>query len=115
VIQAQLEMASSSKVRSGTGYDSYQYLKWGAGLVILPKFMFSIVGEINGLVPIANAAGYDAIFAVGGIQFKLLWFKLGVAVQAPIKKPKDALGSIGGMDIGTLSSFAVMARFGLVF
>lgn len=115
VILAHLEMASSSKVRSGLGYDSYQYLKWGTGLVILPKFMFSIVGEINGLVPIANAAGYDAIFAVGGIQFKLFWFKLGVAVQAPIKKPKDPLGSIGGMDIGTLSAFSVMSRFCLVF
>ena len=39
----------------------------------------------------------------------------GAAVQAPITNRNQSIGSIGGVDVGTLASFSVLGRFSLTF
>ena len=112
-VQAHLEYVGSARVR-GSGA-SPQYLKWGTGLIVAPRFFVQLIGEINGLVPLANARAFTTIYGLGGIQFKLWWIKLSAAVQAPITNRNQSIGSIGGVDVGTLASFSVLGRFSLTF
>ncbi len=97
--------------------DHVLYGKYGAGVVILPNFLLSIIGEINGLYPINdNASPYNAIFGIAGIQTKLLWLKAAIAGQFPIVAPAaEDLGSIGGVSLGELASYSIIGRASFVF
>jgi hypothetical protein len=118
-LQAHLEIDSMHRVRDSFAPDSIQFLRWGTGLVILPrlhpKWTISIIGEINGLAPINNADPYDAIFAVAGLQLRLYLLKLAVAAQMPIVKETEALGQIAGIDVGSLAGYYILTRLAFVF
>jgi hypothetical protein len=114
-IQMHLQFLSQFGVRGSPAHKSVQYLQWGAGVVILPDFFLSIIGEINGLVPAQNSKAYKSIFAVGGLQFKIFVFKAGVAAQIPIVKKEEDLGSIAGIDMGKMASFSILGRAAFEF
>lgn len=97
--------------------DHVLYGKYGAGVVILPNFPISVIGEINGLYPINDdASPYNAIFGIAGVQTKLLWLKAAVAGQFPIVAPEpEDLGSIGGVSLGELASYSIIGRASFVF
>lgn len=90
-----------------------QYFKYGVGMIILPDFLLSIVGELNGLVPINNADSFDALFVVGGIQLKIAWLKMSLAAQAPVVQSASLKLTEENMD--TLSKVTVLARLGFNF
>ena len=118
-LQASLELDSMHGVRGDPMFPSIQYLRYGAGLVILPrltpKWTISIIGELNGLVPLNNADPYDALFGVAGIQARLWLLKLAVAIQMPIVSKQESLGQIAGIDVGTLAGFYILTRVAFVF
>ena len=98
-------------VRDAKGLDAVLFGKYGFGVTILPKFVVSVIGELNGLFPIKNADAYKALFVSGGLQFKLWVMKLSLAAQFPIVEPdSEDLGAIGGVDVGTLAKFNILGR-----
>jgi len=98
-------------VRDAKGMDTVLFGKYGFGITILPNFFVSIIGELNGLFPMMNADPYNALFASGGLQFKVWVMKLSVAAQFPIVEPDaEDLGAIGGVDVGTLAKFNILGR-----
>jgi hypothetical protein len=105
------ELVPMIPVRDAKGMDTVIFGKYGLGITILPNFFVSIIGELNGLFPIMNAAPYDALFASGGLQFKLWVMKFSVAAQFPIVEPDaEDLGAIAGVDVGTLAKFNILGR-----
>ncbi len=95
---------------------SVVYAKYGGGLVFMPKWPVSIIGELNGMAPLKDADPYSALFAIGGLQLKLFWLKASAAVQFPLIAPKqEDLGSIGGVSLGELASYSVIGRLAFAF
>lgn len=92
------------------------YGKYGAGLVILPHWPVSLIGEVNGLAPIVDAGPYDALFGIAGAQLELFFLKAALAVQMPIIAPAPKeLGSIGGVSMGELASYSLIGRAAFCF
>jgi len=92
------------------------YAKYGAGLVLMPNWPLSLIGEINGLAPFIEAKAYDALFGIAGVQLKLLWLKGALAAQFPILAPEpEDLGEIGGVSLGQLASYSIISRASFVF
>jgi len=92
------------------------YAKFGGGLVFMPNWPVSIIGELNGMAPLKDADPYSALFAIGGLQLKLLWLKASAAVQFPLIAPKqEDLGSIGGVSLGELAAYSVIGRLAFSF
>ncbi len=93
------------------------YGKYGAGVVVMPNWPLSLIGEINGLYPINDdSSPYNAVFGIAGVQTKLLWLKAAVAGQFPIVAPEpEDLGAIGGVSLGELASYSIIARGSFVF
>ncbi len=118
-LQASLELDSMHGVRGDPAFTSIQYLRYGAGIVILPrltqKWTLSIIGELNGLVPLHNADPYNALFGVAGIQARLWLIKLAVAIQMPILSHQESLGQLAGIDVGTMAGYYVLGRVAFVF
>lgn len=105
------ELVPMIPVRDAKGLDTVLFGKYGFGVTILPNFFVSVIGELNGLFPIMNADPYNALFASGGVQFKLWVMKLSVAAQFPIVEPDaEDLGAIAGVDVGTLAKFNILGR-----
>jgi len=113
--QSSLELMSQHGVRMDPAVKSIQYLKYGTGVIVLPKFLLSIIAEINGLQPIHNADIYKAVFFAGGLQFKMGGLKTSVAAQLPIYRKYTALGTVSGVNFGELSGYSVLARIALMF
>ena len=110
-LQAGADLVPMIPVRDAAGRDTVLFGKYGVGVTILPSFLISAIGELNGLVPIMNADAYNALFVSGGLQLKLLFFKASAAVQVPLIEPsKKDLGTIGGVDVGTLAGFNLIGR-----
>ena len=92
------------------------YGKYGAGAVLMPNWPLSIIAEVNGLVPIIDASAYNALFGIGGVQLRLFWLKAALAVQFPIIAPEpEDLGSMGGVSLGELASYSIIARAAFAF
>lgn len=116
VLQGHGEIVSEHAVRGDPEFSSLQYAKYGAGLVVLPNFFVSFVGELNGMAPLNNARPYNALFGVAGLQLKLLWVRASLAAQIPISTPeKEDMASIGGVSVGELSSYSVIGRLSFTF
>ena len=114
-LQAHLELDSAHRVRGNASNTSMQYLRYGTGLVLAPRFFVSLIAELNGLVPARNADLFNALFFTGGLQFKLWIMKLSVAAQVPVYHKKEELGTLGGVDLGELSAYSVLARLAFIF
>jgi len=110
-IQAGADLVPMIPVRDAAGLDTVLFGKYGVGVTVLPNFLVSVIGELSGLFPIMNADAYDALFVSGGLQLKLLFFKASAAVQFPLVEPsRNDLGTIGGVDMGTLAAFNLIGR-----
>jgi hypothetical protein len=114
-LQAHLELDTMHAVRGDPAKTSIQYLRYGTALLIAPRFFVGLVAELNGLVPLNDAALFDALFFTGGLQFKIWILKLSVAAQLPVYHQKEDLGSLGGVDVGELSAYSVLTRISFVF
>jgi hypothetical protein len=112
-LQTHGEVVTQIPVRDGMegqSDDSVIYGKYGAGLIFFPRFLLSVIGEINGVFPISNADLYDATFVSGGVQLKVFWLKASVAAQFPIRKPAQESMEIGGVDLGQVADFTILGR-----
>ena len=118
-LQASVEIDSMHAVRGDPSVTSIQYLRYGAGVVVLPrlnpKWTVSAIGELNGLAPIHNAGPYNALFGLAGVQLRLYLLKLAIAVQVPLVSHQENLGQIGGIDFGSLAKYYVLTRLAFVF
>jgi hypothetical protein len=114
--QAHAELVNQLPVRGDSGDENVIYGKYGAGLVVFPRFLISFIGEINGVAPISNADAYNAIFGSFGAQLKLIWLKASVAGMIPISKPaQEDLGSLGGVSLGDVADFTLLGRLAFSF
>ncbi len=115
-LQAHLELVTQHGVRGSPAVGSAQYLKYGVGTVLLSRLFINIIAEINGVYPIRNADGMDAVFVAGGLQFRFWVMKLAVAAQGPIYQggSRDA-PRLGGFSMDTLSRFSVLGRLAFAF
>ena len=115
-VQLSTEIVPMFPVRDAKGWDSVVYGRYGLGLTFFPKYIFSLIGELNGLYPIANADLYTSLFASGGFQVRIWRFKGSVAAQFPLVGPsKSELGEMGGVDLGTLADFMLLTRLSFTF
>jgi hypothetical protein len=117
-LQGHLEFVSMHGVRGAPALSTIQYLKYGGGLIILPKFLFSILVEFNGCYGLNNAANFDAVFLTGGFQFKIAFFKLSLAVQLPLVDRGHALWDSNywsNASYDQLSRFTFMSRVAFTF
>ncbi|MBM4371872.1 MAG: hypothetical protein FJ098_09470 [Deltaproteobacteria bacterium] len=115
-LQLSTDIVPMIPVRDIGGRDPMIYGRYGAGLTFFPKYIFSVMGEINGIYPIHNAKGYAALFASGGFQLRVWRFKGSVAAQFPLISPdKSELGTVGGVDLGTLADFMLLTRLSFTF
>jgi len=120
-VQWQFYLEYLAQIGTYGGYteSSIHYLKWGTGLLLFPDFFVSVLAELNGLTPISsNASNYKALFFVGGLQVKFLFFKWALAVQAPIWNDRpNPIGDIAyaGVPVGKLATWSALTRIGFTF
>ncbi len=116
-VQTYGELVSMHRVRGSAGVSNLQFFQYGLGLTLFPNFVVSVVGELNGMVPLNHAKDFNALFGLGGLQFRFFIVKAGVAVQAPIySEPSGAnLPAIQGISVGRLAKLSVMAHAGIEF
>jgi hypothetical protein len=114
--QTHLEFVTMHGVRDDPDESSRQYLKYGAGLVLLPRIFISIVAELNGLSPIRNSDAMNALFVAGGLQFKFWIMRISIAAQAPVwdGRPRDDT-MFRGFPVGKLSTFSMHGRLAFTF
>ncbi len=116
MVQLSTEIVPMFPARNAKGLDTVVYGRYGLGLTFFPKYVFSLIGELNGLYPMANADVYDALFLSGGFQLRIWRFKGSLAVQFPLVSPtKSQLGKMGGVDLGTLADFMLLTRLSFTF
>lgn len=116
-VQAYGELVSMHRVRAGAGASNLQFFQYGVGLTLLPNFFVSVVGELNGMVPLNHAGDFNALFGLGGLQFRFFIVKVGVAVQAPIRSKTSGgtLPAIQGIPVNRLAKLSVLAYAGFEF
>jgi hypothetical protein len=115
-VQISTEIVPMFPVRDAKGWESVVYGRYGLGLTFFPKYIFSLVGELNGLYPIANADLYTSLFASGGFRVRIWRFRGSIAAQFPLLGPtKSELGKMGGVDLGTLADFTLLTRLSFTF
>jgi hypothetical protein len=113
---AHLEYLAGIGVRDHPAHDSTHVLKYGVGTVLLSRIFINILVELNGLVPLKDAAAFEALYVTGGLQFKVSFWRLAIAVEAPVwsgSRPDTTV--IGGVPVGRLSTFNVLARTSFTF
>lgn len=116
-VQTYGELVGMHKVRGSASVSNIQFFQYGVGLTLLPDFFVSVVGELNGLAPLNNARDFNALFGLGGLQFRFFIVKAGVAVQVPIysKTTGTNLPAIQGIPVGRLAKLSVLAQVGFEF
>lgn len=116
-VQTYGELVSMHKVRGSASVSNIQFFQYGVGLTLLPDFFVSVVGELNGMVPLNHAGDFNALFGLGGLQFRFFIVKAGVAVQAPIYSESSGanLPAIQGISVNRLAKLSVMAHAGFEF
>ena len=86
-LQASVEIDSMHAVRGDPSVTSIQYLRYGAGVVVLPrlnpKWTVSAIGELNGLAPIHNAGPYNALFGLAIATGAVLLFIEALNLPVP--------------------------------
>ena len=114
-MQGHAELVSQHGVRGDPEHASVMYGKYGGGVVLLPNWPLSLIGEVNGLYPIQNGDQYDALFGVAGVQLKLLWLKASLALQAPIKQPDEEDLGTDEVSVEELAKFSIIGRASFTF
>jgi len=111
-----LEYLAGIGVRDGPLHASTHVFKYGLGTVVLPRIFINILAELNGMVSLKNAEAFDVLSVTGGLQFHIAFFRLALAVNAPIwtgKRPDTT--TLGGVPVGRLSTLSVLARASFQF
>ena len=115
-LEAYGEVAFQNRLRGSTGPLSVQYLQYGTGLTLVPRFPISLVGELNGFQGIHNGAAYRSLFVVGGIRIRVWRMHLAVAAQIPVwDGAQENLGSYAGLDVGRLARYTILTRLSAAF
>lgn len=110
-VVAHLEYLAGIGVRDDPVHASTHVLKYGLGTVVLPRIFINILAELNGMVSLKNAEAFDVLSVTGGLQFHIAFFRLALAVNAPIwtgSRPDTT--TLGGVPVGRLSTLSVIAR-----
>jgi hypothetical protein len=103
-------------VRATDAAASVQYLQYGLGLVLVPRFPLSIIAELNGLIGFNNADAYRSLFVVAGLRVRAWKFRVALAAQIPVwDGAQENLGSWAGYDVGGLSRYTVLSRVSAAF
>ncbi len=116
LLMLHVEYIAQVGVRDHPPVDSVHVFKYGLGMVLFPAFFLNVLAELNGLVPLAHATAFNALYFTGGLQFKIAFFRLALAVEAPVwtaARPDTTV--IGGVPIGQLSKYNVLSRVSFTF
>jgi len=115
-IQGHAELISQHQVYGDAGESWVAYMKYGGGLVLVPTWPISIIGEINGLTPFKNADAYNALFALAGLQLRIKFIKAALALQMPIVHGgESSLSGITGGEMSELARISLICRAAFIF
>jgi len=115
LIQAEMSFVDLIAVRDGADGDK-MYMKYGAGLSIIPTDFISVTCEIAGSFALENANQFDVHMVTGGLRYAILGVELGIAVQVPIAQPgPEAFGGFGGVSFGSPADFNALLRVDAAF
>jgi hypothetical protein len=97
-------------VRDDPVHASTHVLKYGLGTVVLPRIFINILAELNGMVSLKDAEAFDVLSVTGGLQFHVSFFRLALAVSAPVWTGAARHHHPGGCPGGAPSTLSVIAR-----
>lgn len=116
LLMPHIEYLAQIGVRDHYPHSSVQVLKYGLGVVAFPSFFLNILAELNGMTPLKNATAFNVLFFTGGLQAKIAFFRLALAVEVPVwtaERPDNTV--IGGVPIGKLSKYNILSRVAFTF
>jgi hypothetical protein len=116
-LQAHGEFVNQFEVKDTMGEDYVPYFKYGTGLVLLPALAVSIIAELNGLVPLNDAAErFDALFLLGGLQLQLWKLKASIAVQIPLlSQGENSFAKMADGDFDAIAKLSLICRAAIIF
>lgn len=115
-LQVHADLWIQARVRSIAAASNAEVFQYGTGLTILPHFPVSVIGQLEGLEGLNNATAFRSLFVVAGLQLNLWYVRLGVAAQVPlVDRNRENLGTYGGMDVGGLAKYTILARTSVSF
>lgn len=117
-IQTHLELVSMHDVLETNSPDHVMYLKYGAGFIVMPKFIVSLLFEMNGCRGLINSNRYDTFMVATGINIRVAFFKMFLGVQVPLLDQGRFVWDSGywtAANYDQLSKFTVMSRIGFEF
>ena len=117
-LQGHVELVSMHGVLDGAASSLEMYLKYGGGFILLPRFIVSIIFELNGITGLKNST-WDEVLTVGaGINISFKIFKIFLGVNMPLLDQGKYVWEPGywsGANYTQLSRFGVTSRIGFEF
>lgn len=117
-LQGHVELVSMHGVLDGAASSLEMYLKYGGGFILLPRFIVSIIFELNGITGLKNST-WDEVLTVGaGINISFKIFKIFLGVNMPLLDQGKYVWQPGywsGANYDQLSKFGVTSRIGFEF
>ena len=102
LIQLDVGISDLIRVRDSDGADNIFYMRYGAGLSLVPVDSTSIFAEFVGAVGIENADAYNIHLLTSGLRFHLAGIELAAAIQLPSVAPgSEAYGHNSGLAFGS--------------
>jgi hypothetical protein len=102
LLQLDVGVSDLIRVRDSDGADNVFYMRYGAGLSLVPVDSTSIFAEFVGAVGIENADAYNIHLLTSGLRFHLAGIELAAAIQLPIVAPgSEAYGHNSGLAFGS--------------
>ncbi len=117
-LQTHLELVSMHDVLDANAADHVMYLKYGAGFILMPKFIVSLLFELNGCRGLINSDRYDTFLVATGVNIRVAFFKMFLGVQIPLLDQGRFVWDSGywtAANYDQLSKFTVMSRIGFEF
>ncbi|HPB50435.1 MAG TPA: hypothetical protein PLY68_05865 [Myxococcota bacterium] len=117
-LQTHVELISMHDVLDTAAIDTMMFLKYGAGFIIMPKFVVSVLFEMNGLRGIMNSDRFDTFMVATGLNIRVAFFKMYLGVQIPLLDQGRYVWDSGywtAANYDQLSKFTVMTRIGFEF
>lgn len=117
-LQTHIELVSMHDVLKTGSADHVMYLKYGAGFIIMPKFIVSVLFEMNGVRGFINSNRFDTFMVATGFNIRVAFFKMFLGVQIPLLDQGRYVWDSTywtGANYDQLSKFTVMSRVGFEF
>lgn len=106
VVQAHLEFPQMTKVRGEARHKYSTYLRYGAGVAIVPLSLLNITVAMDGIKGLKNGSEFNTHTISAGVRFLFFGVNIGAAVQVPILQDKNsAFASYGGLNFGSPSKY----------